>query len=173
MKKSIKYSGILIIVIIVIVCFLYINDNIGTNKSRLENDARSSQKINDGWSVAKDTTNTMSAMIFYSDDLADHTFSVYVNRHGFSSGYFFRAGGSISEIEKHVAEIRIDGYDERAFVSMNKQHISKIEIDNGNSVQTIDIDSEKPFAVILPLNSGNITIYDVDRNVIESILHKI
>jgi hypothetical protein len=37
------------------------------------------------------------------------------------------------------------------------------------SVKTIEIDSEKPFAFILPVNAGNVTIYDINGNVIESI----
>ncbi|NYB73572.1 hypothetical protein HZF24_05400 [Sedimentibacter hydroxybenzoicus DSM 7310] len=173
MKKGIKYLSIFIIGIIAVVSLLYINDTIGTNKSDIEKDARSSQKIKDNWSVAKDTTDIMSAMIFYSDDFNDHTFSIYVNRPGFSFGYFFRLGGSIIEAEKYVAEIQIEGYNERAFVSMNEQKVNKIEIDDGNSVQTINIDTEKPFAVILSANAGNVTIYDIKGNIVESIKHRV
>ncbi|WP_312812293.1 hypothetical protein [Sedimentibacter sp.] len=172
MKRTVKYLSVFIVVTIVAVCFLYFNGNIGINKSNIEKDARNSHKIKDNWQVAKDTTETISAMIFYSDDLADHTFSIYVNRPGFSFGYFFRAGGSTIETEKYVAEIQIEGYNERAFVSMNNPQVSKIEIDDGNDVKTIKVDSENPFVVILPNNAGTVTIYDIGGNIIESIQHK-
>jgi len=173
MKRTVKYLSVFIVVTIVAVCFLYFNGNIGINKSNIEKDARNSHKIKDNWQVAKDTTETISAMIFYSDDLADHTFSIYVNRPGFSFGYFFRAGGSTIETEKYVAEIQIEGYNERAFISMNNPQVSKIEIDDGNSVQTININTEKPFAVILPTNAGNVTIYDIKANIVESVKHRV
>ena len=51
--------------------------------------------------------------------------------------------------------------------------MSKVEIDDGNEVQTIEIDSEKPFAFILPANAGNVTIYDINGNIVESVQHKI
>jgi len=31
----------------------------------------------------------------------------------------------------------------------------------------VDIDSNKPFAIVLPINAGNITFYDVNRNTVE------
>ncbi|MGI6563652.1 MAG: hypothetical protein ACOX3Q_14030 [Clostridia bacterium] len=173
MKNTIKYIGAFIVVILIAVCFLYFNNNIGISKSNIEKDARYSHKIKDTWDVAKDTTESMSAMIFYSEDFADHTFSIYVNRPGLSFGYFFRGGGSVTETEKYIAEIYIEGFNERAFVSMNKQQVSKVEIDDGNEVQTIKIDSEKPFALILPANAGNVTIYDINGNIVESVQHKI
>ena len=33
--------------------------------------------------------------------------------------------------------------------------------DSGNGIQVIDIDSGKPFAIVLPLNVGNICFYAV------------
>lgn len=115
----------------------------------------------------------MSAMIFYFDDLADHIYSIYVNRPGLSFGYFFRGGGSIIETERYIAEIHIEGYNERAFISMNKQQVSKVEIDDGNEIQTIKIDSEKPFVFIVPNNVGSLTIYDINGNIVESVQHRL
>lgn len=173
MKNAMKYLGSFIVVILIAVCFLFFNNGIGISKSNIEKGARYSHKIEATWNVAKDTTETMSAMIFYSDDLADHTFSIYVNRPGLSFGYFFRGGGSVIETEKYIAEIHIEGYNERSFVSMNKQQVSKVEIDDGNIVQTIKIDSEKPFAFILPNNVGSVTIYDINGNIVESVQHRL
>ena len=52
---------------------------------------------------------------------------------------------------------------------MNQQQVSKVEIDDGNEVQTIKIDSEKPFVFILPNNVGSLTIYDINGNIVESV----
>ena len=54
-----------------------------------------------------------------------------------------------------------------AFISMNTQNVVRIEIDDGNSIQVIDIDGSKPFAIVLPLNVGNVSFYDLNGNVVE------
>ena len=97
----------------------------------------------------------------------DHTFSVYVNRPGLSFGYFFRGGGDIVEVDDYIAEFVVEGNNERAFISMNTQNIVRLEVDDGNGIQVIDIDSGKPFAIVLPLNVGNICFYDTNGNVVE------
>lgn len=48
--------------------------DIGVLRANIERDARASQKISDDWQVAKQTTDLMSAMIFYSSDLRNNTF---------------------------------------------------------------------------------------------------
>lgn len=47
MKRYIKYLSIFIIIFVVGIGLLYINGNIGTTESNIENDARNSQKIKD------------------------------------------------------------------------------------------------------------------------------
>lgn len=61
----------------------------------------------------------------------------------------------------------VEGNNERAFISMNTQNIVRLEVDDGNGIQVIDIDSGKPFAIVLPLNVGNICFYDTNGNVVE------
>lgn len=169
MKKSLKYIGFSVIIVFLVILSLYLYGNIGISKMNIEKDARKSQYIDDNWQVSKDTTNTISAMIFYDGDFINHTISIYVKRHGLSSGYFFRAGGNIgSDIDQGVGEIIIEGYEERIFMSMNRLQISKMEIDNGNDISSIDIDNTKPFVVILPASSGAITIYDTNGNSVKS-----
>jgi hypothetical protein len=173
MKKITKYIGMFIAVILIAILVLYSSGDIGITKANIEKDARVSQKISDDWQGAKATTGTMSAMLFYSDDLEDHIFSIYVNRPGLSFGYFFREGGSILETQEDIEEILIEGYNERAFLSMNKQQVSKVEIGNGNNIKVMEIDSEKPFAFIVPTNVGSINIYDINGNIIKSIRQKL
>lgn len=166
-----KYTGKIVIALILVcavfVGFLYINNDIGIRESKIESDIRASQKIQNDWSVDGVISDTMAAFISYPQNKADHTYSVYVNRPGLSFGYFFRGGGDIIEVDEYISEFTIDGYNERAFISMNTQKVERLEIDDGNGVQVIDINSEKPFALVLPVNAGNITFYDVEGNTVE------
>lgn len=171
MKNKVKLFGIIIsgilLVFVLFIGFLYINNDIGVTANRLEADIRSAQKIMDDWTVDGSVSDTMAAFISYPQDKTDHTFSVYVNRSGLSFGYFFRNGGDIVEVEKYIAEYTSEGYDERAFISMNEQKVVRLEIDNGNGIEKIDIDSNKPFAIVLPVNAGNITFYDENGQIVD------
>ena len=111
----------------------------------------------------------MIALIFYPADKSDHIFSVYVNRPGLSFGYFFRGGGDIANVETHIAEFTVEDFSERAFVSMNQQQVVKMEIDDGNTLQTTAIDPNTPFSFVLPTNIGNITFIDINGNTVETI----
>ena len=147
--------------------FLYISSDIGIASGNLETDIRSSQKIKEDWAIDGSVSDTMAAYISYPQDMSDHTFSVYVNRPGLSFGYFFCGGGTLSGIQRGIVEFTVEGYNERAFISMNQQQVQQFEIDDGNTIQVVDIDSNKPFAIVLPINAGNITFYDVNRNTVE------
>ena len=72
----------------------------------------------------------MAAYISYPQDLSDHSFSVYVNRPGLSFGYFFRGGGKLSGVQRGIVEFTVEGYNERAFISMNQQQVQQLEIDD-------------------------------------------
>ena len=147
--------------------FLYISSDIGIASGNLETDIRSSQKIKEDWAVDGSVSDTMAAYISYPQDLSDHSFSVYVNRPGLSFGYFFRGGGTLSGIQRGIVEFTVEGYNERAFISMNQQQVQQLEIDDGNTIQVVDIDRNKPFAIVLPINAGTITFYDVNGNTVE------
>ena len=144
--------------------FLYVSSDIGIASGNLETDIRSSQKIKEDWAIDGSVSDTMAAYISYPQDMSDHTFSVYVNRPGLSFGYFFRGGGSLSGVERGIAEFTVDGYNERAFISMNQPKAARLEIDDGNTVQIIDLNSDQPFAIVLPANAGVIHFYDGNGN---------
>ena len=168
MKKKLPIILLGVILACVLVFgFLYANNDIGKTANSLEADIRQSQKILDDWIVDGSISDTMAAFISYPQDKTDHTFSVYVNRPGLSFGYFFRGGGTLSGVQRGIAEFTVEGYSERAFISMNQQQVQQLEIDDGNGIQVIDIDSGKPFAIVLPLNVGNICFYDTNGNVVE------
>lgn len=161
MKKIFKKIGIVSGIIAFIFIVLYSNNYIGVYKSNIEKDARESQKISEDWEVAKDTSDKMSAMVFYDKAKKKHTFSIYKNHDGFSFGYFFIYGGGNYYISSGVLEFHMVGYDESAFMSMNKDKVTYIEIDYGNKVERINIDRTKPFVIILPSYEGKITLYNV------------
>ncbi|BAE86123.1 hypothetical protein DSY4334 [Desulfitobacterium hafniense Y51] len=168
-KKAVKYTGIVAVMIAGLFLSLYFNNAIGTPKAKIEKDARISHKIDSSWQVAKSTTDAMSAMLFYDKDSSNYIFSIYENRKGLSFGYFFRSGGSTNTENEGITEYRAEGRQEKAYLSMNKQQVAKIEIDNGNTVEIIDIDHTKPFAIVLPVGSGAIKIYDKDGSVLPTI----
>ncbi|MFI3115714.1 MAG: hypothetical protein R3Y12_06190, partial [Clostridia bacterium] len=129
---------------------------------------RGSSKIEDDWIVAIDTSEIMSAMVFYPEDKSDHSYKVYVNRSGVSLGYFFRGGGSLNSMATtYIEAYTVEGYNERAFISMNAMKIDRLTIDDGNTIEEIDIDSNNPFAIVLPTNVGTIIFYDVNGNQID------
>ena len=166
-KRFLKIVIGIVFVCILFVGYLYANNDIGITSTNLEADIRSSQKIKDDWTLDGSVSNTMAAYISYPQDMSDHTFSVYVKHPGLSFGYFFRGGGNISEVQRGIVEFTVEGYNERAFISMNQQQVQQLEIDDGNAIQVIDIDSNKPFVIVLPINAGKITFYDVNRNTVE------
>ena len=165
--KLMKFILCVLLIGIIFVGFLYLNNGIGVQKSRLETDIRTGQKINPDWTVDGTVSDTIAAFISYPDDMTHHTFSVYVNRPGLSLGYFFRGGGALTGEANGIAGYTVEGYNERAFISMNKQQVECLKIDDGNSIQVIDIDSNKPFAIVLPVNAGDIAFYDVNGNTVE------
>jgi len=147
--------------------FLWLNNDIGLSDDRLAWDFRQSQKIPNDWHISGDITDTMAAFIAFPEDRSDHTFAVYVNRPGLSFGYFFRCGGDIVSVERYIAEYTLEGYPERAFLSMNAQGAARVEINNGNSVEIIPLDSGRPFVLVLPLNAGEVTFYTEQGQVVD------
>lgn len=136
----------------------------GVSAGNIEQDARKSQRINSSWAVSKATNDRLGAMIFYNETLDDYVYSIYVNREGFSFGYFFRHSGS-GGIMDGIHEFTYDT-NGSALISMNKSKVAGITLDDGIHVTRIDIDPTKPFAAVIPVNCGYVTLYDVNGNVV-------
>lgn len=139
---------------------LYINNDIGVRRSALESDVRTSHKISDDWALTGDISDSMAAFIAYPADGSDHTYSIYIKHPGLSFGYFFRQGGDLHPTESGITQYTFEGCEERAYISMNERKIERIEVDDGNSVRVIEVDPEKPFAIVLPVNAGSVTFCD-------------
>lgn len=159
MKKRLK----LIIVVVVSAFFVYLlysSGILGIPASKLEQDARSSQHIDESWSVKKEVSNKIGAMIFYDEQSDESVFSIYLNRNGFSFGYFFYAGGSVGAIADGIAEFTYSDYGS-ALLSMNHDKVEKIVFGNQN-LSPISVDPMDPFAIILPDNCESFSLYDVN-----------
>ena len=142
----------------------------GVTKSGMEKNAREAMKVDNIWESAQAVNEDLSAILFYSPGRENYTYAVYLNHDGFSFGYFLRESGMEPYIEEGVQEII---YEDKgiALLSMNVDGISRIVSDNGMTVQTIEVDAEKPFAAVLPADCGDITLYDVFGNRIEGKLY--
>ena len=142
----------------------------GVTKSGLEKNAREAMKVDNMWESAQAVNEDLSAILFYSPGRENCTYAIYLNRDGFSFGYFLRESGMGPYIEEGVQEII---YEDKgiALLSMNVDGISRIVSDNGMTVQTIEVDADKPFAVVLPVNCGEITLYDASGNIVEGKLY--
>ena len=146
-------------VLIVVLGFFFVRDNIGVSAEKLEADARESQKINESWIASKSVSDKIAVMLFYPETLDEHTFSVYAKNSDLSYGYFFKAGGGFV-MDDSVAEFSFN--DTYAYCSMNKIGISEIEVFYHERSETIKIDSEKPFAFALPDGAITARFFDVN-----------
>ena len=82
-------------------------------------------------------------------------------------GIFSGWGGDLPEMEKYITGIQVYTGMDRAFVSTNTFQVERLEIDDGNSVEIVEIDSGRPFTIILPDHAGEITFYDTEGNPVE------
>ena len=89
----------ILLVCVLLLGFLYMDDDIGTSAANLESDIRNLQKIPEDWIVEGDVSDTMAAYISYPQDRSDHTFSVYVNRPDFPSDISFAAAEVFPELK--------------------------------------------------------------------------
>lgn len=137
--------------------------NIGVSKANIEKEARKAHKIPEDWITAKDVNNYLGALLFYSEDLSNFTFSIYTNNEGLSFGYFYCLGGGIPESSEGISKITSNGHGDM-FLSLNNVKVSRIEINDGENIKEILIEDTKPFVVIIPENSREIKFYDIDGN---------
>lgn len=141
------------------------NGVVGVSQNKLEEDARKSQKINETWVISKDVTNEMAVMLFYDKELDDHTFSVYLNRNGFSYGYFFVNGGSLSSLDSGVQGFTYQD-NGMALFSMNTKNIAEVKMESNQNVVSIKIDPLKPFTIIIPLSVDEVSLYNSNGEII-------
>lgn len=165
MKKTYIISAICLLLLVIFTRFDF--SIIGVSKDDLELDARESQNIDDSWDVSKSVTDNLGALIFYDENSNDFTYSIYLNRDGFSFGYFFKSGGSSIDISEGIVAFDYDN--SMALISLNKVNVTKIECVDENKPKQREVytlEPDKPFAIAIPITSSDTTIkiYDKDKN---------
>ena len=162
--KAEKVSLCIGFVIIVLLAFVIIwkADIIGVAESRLEQDARESQAIAGDWAVAQAVNEEICAMLFYDEETKDCTYSIYLSHEEeLSSGYFFSQGGKDGYMAENAKAMIIEDRG-IAVMSMNVHGVSEIVTDNG----TVQVDPAKPFVVLLPIDCGEIKMYDTAQELV-------
>ena len=139
---------------------------------RVENDARKNN-VDDSWDVISASSDNFYAMVFHNDDNLHRYIDIYVNQPGFSFGYSFRSGISTSEDvggnDNVITKFTLDSFefDDYVLMSFNQLNATKMVVDDGLTETTYDIDPTAPFVFILPHNSGAITFYDINDNILD------
>ena len=154
---------IVISVILFIIGAILLNSNymIGLNESLIESEARESQKIDKDWLNVKETNNDISALLFYDEALKKHTFSIYLNKPGFSYGYSFKHGGSSSTIDSGVKGYSYGAYG-MVIMSMNRKNISQIKLENKETLEIVKLDPVKPFVILVPETIEKVSLLDIE-----------
>lgn len=162
-----KVPVLLGIVMIILLAFLIVwqADILGVSASRLEQDARENQDIQSDWKMAQDVNEEMCAMIFYDEEKEECAYSIYLSREGVSFGYFYRQGGSDPYMADSVKGVVFEDKG-IALLSLNQDGVCKIVADSSGSEKVITVDPEEPFAVVLPVDCGAITMYDAQENIV-------
>lgn len=165
--KTEKIPLLMGMVLIILLAFLIVwqADVLGVSAARLEQDARENQEIQNGWEVVQAVNDDICAMLFYDQEKDDCAYSIYLSREGFSFGYFFRQGGFDPYMEESVKGIVFEDKG-IALLSMNEEGVCKIVVDDSPGEKVINVDPEEPFAVVLPIDCGPITMYDEEENVV-------
>ena len=160
-KKRMIITGFAIFAVLAL-AVVFFGGVIGVSADNIENDARKSQRISE-WDSFGTSNEGIAAFIFYNATHDDHTFSLYLNRDGFSFGYFFSEGGSSSIITNGILMLDY-GSSGSAIFSMNKDRVAKIEYEAGDDVIEFSIDPSRPFAVVLPKSCSSVALYSDSGN---------
>lgn len=153
--------------LIVLLAFLIVwqADVLGVSAARLEEDARESQDIENGWEVARAINDDMCAMLFYDEDRDECAYSIYLSGDGVSFGYFFEQGGVDPRIGKGVKGVLFKDKG-IALLSLNEEGVSKIVASNSVKQEVVQVDPDKPFVVVFPADCGEIVMYDAKDNIV-------
>lgn len=154
-----------VLIVLLAVLIVWQADVLGVSAAKLEQDARENQDIENEWEVAQDINDDMCAMLFYDEEKDDCAYSIYLSRDGFSFGYFFRQGGFDPYMADSVKGIVFEDKG-IALLSLNEDGVCKIVVDNDTEEKVISVDPEEPFAVVLPVDCGAITMYDAQENIV-------
>ncbi len=160
MKRTIV--GVLVIIICLgVYAFLpELNNSIGTSEKNLLSYDIETRKVPANYESIMAANGDVAATLHYNAKKTAYVFSIYVDHPGFDFGYRFRTGGKIYDIEDNVAVFPDIYDDETILISLNKPKISRIEI-YGEENQTVEIDANEPFVMIVPPKAA-FKIFDIN-----------
>lgn len=166
MKEG-KIPALAGLVMIILLAFLIIwqADILGVSGGRLEQDAREKQAVPEEWEMVQAMDGDVCAMLFYDGERQGYAYSIYLSKKGFSYGYFFRQGGTDAYMAEGVKAVVFEGKG-IALLSLNEDRVRRIETDNNGARQVIEVDPQMPFAIVLPIDCGEITLYDDQENMV-------
>lgn len=163
-EKLMLFSGCILIVLLAFL-IVWQADVLGVSAARLEQDARESQHIENGWEVAQDINDDMCAMLFFDEEKDACAYTIYLSKEGLSYGYFFRQGGFDPYMAEGVKGVVFQNKG-IALLSMNEDKVCKIVTFNSGKEKVIQVNPSEPFAIVLPIDCGEITMYDAQDNIV-------
>ena len=113
-----------------------------------------------GMEVRVAVTDQLVAVLWYTEDGSDHSFSIYENQGTWRANYVFRYGGSSASIEKCLRVFRAG--EEVILFSLNTPGIARIECQDG---ERYDLSPDTPFVRILP--AAGMRFYDMEGSEID------
>lgn len=153
-------------VIIVSLSFCLMKHLMGVSKEKTEAEARVFHNIDESWQSIQATNDDVSAMLFFLPTEAVISIRFTASTKDYQKGFFFRIGGTISEISSECVQFVFEDNNSQIYASLNKQKICKAEIDDGDHVNTISLNEDDPFILVFPSNAGNVTLYNTYGEVV-------
>lgn len=159
-KRDRRNLILILFAIVGAVCVLRACGVLGVRPLRVSTDAQKNLKIEQSWWSREDSNARLSAGVFYDYDNAPlhGTWYYYVNRPGFSFGYFFRKSGKLTR-DEGICRVDCGSYG-TAYVSLNARQVAKIVRDDGTKPKTQKISPYHPFVVVSQKHDCAFRFYD-------------
>ena len=165
-KVLISIVAVLFALSAVLFFFAYSSGAIGLSLRQLDKEAANISFATEQMKSVRVVDDNLCVRLLYNEALGDYEYFIYVNRDGFSFGYFFVQGGSDAKIKDDVALFEYE--DKIILVSLNKVGVAEIHHDGIQHSSKYYKDPAEPFLeVISPAdNPETITLYDSDGEII-------
>ena len=115
-----------------------------------ESALREGNKLPESWQSKLAQSEELITALVYPEDQSSCKFDVYVKRENDRSYTFRHGSGYNSEAFLGVVCFSMPELKEEVFISMNRQGICSVSIDDGNTVTVKEIDPSQPFVYIFP-----------------------
>lgn len=171
-RSLIRIVSIISTVFILILLLGISKSRIGISASEMEEIARRNVPSDENWESAMYYGDDAVVVLLYDQERVKYSFYVFEKRtEWFSSGYFlgFSVVGARIYTPNRIIEYDYDG-EHSVYVSMNDPKIKTIKAWDKNDMINIEVDSQKPFVVLLPEKCDSMKYYDEDENKIPGIV---